>query len=108
MCHYQEEGETIKASAANNFDVDRPPLSHRLRTHQRWLSLNLRASNHLGEDENQHKLELVEKWQGNEPGLDDSLVLHYNLSTEQQTVTTTLHTDVSVSTVRRMMPEVML
>ena len=33
--HYREEGETIVASVAINDGVDPPPLSHRLRTHQR-------------------------------------------------------------------------
>lgn len=37
--HYEEEGETIAASVAINDGVDPLPLSHRLRTHQLWLSL---------------------------------------------------------------------
>jgi len=40
----------------------------------------------------QDKLQRVEEWVRHDD-LDDSLVLHYNLATKQQTVTTTLRTD---------------
>jgi hypothetical protein len=40
----------------------------------------------------QDKLQRVEEWVRHDD-LDDSLVLHYNLPTKQQTVTTTLRTD---------------
>eukprot|EP00984_Skeletonema_dohrnii_P015935 scaffold6994_cov145-Skeletonema_dohrnii-CCMP3373.AAC.9 len=92
--NYKEEGETIKASIAINDGVDPPPLSHRLRTHQRWLSLNLREviAPFLLDKKYQDKLQRVEEWVRHDD-LDDSLVLHYNLPTKQLTVTTTLRTD---------------
>jgi len=40
--HYKEEGEAIVASQAINNGATPPPLTHRLRTIQRWLSLNIR------------------------------------------------------------------
>lgn len=90
--NYEEEGETIKASIAINDGVDPPPLSHRLRTLQRWLSLNIReVIAPFLEEKYKDKLQRVEEWVKH-CDLDDSLVLHYNLDTKRQTVTTTVPT----------------
>ena len=42
--HYQEEGETINASATMNSGADPLPLSHHLRTRQRWLKAFIYAT----------------------------------------------------------------
>ena len=75
--HYEEEGETIAASVAINAGIDPLPLSHRLRTHQLWLSLNLRdVTSPFLEKKHRDDVARVEEWV-RYPGLDDSLMLHY-------------------------------
>jgi hypothetical protein len=71
------EGETIDAAVAINDGVKPPPFCNRLRTQQRWFSIQIRniLSSFLNKDD---RLGDVEQWvKMNE--LDDSLIYHYNL-----------------------------
>ena len=59
--NYNEEGETIVASKAFNDGATPPPLTHSLRTHQRWFNLNLRSiiSEHYKNDKLHLRMKLM-------------------------------------------------
>lgn len=85
-----KEGETIDAAVAINNGVKPPPFCHRLRTHQRWFSMQIR--NILSSYNKHDDLERVVEWVKMEE-LDDSLSVHYNLNSvtasKQQTTLST-------------------
>jgi len=82
--YYYEEGETIVASKAINDGATPPPLTHRLRTIQRWFSLNIRDI--ISKQYQNEKLEQIEEWvRAKELGLDDQITYSYNLEPRKDT-----------------------
>jgi hypothetical protein len=85
---YEEDGETIVAATAINNGATPPPFTHRLRTIQRWFSINIR--NVISRYYNDDRLEHVTKWvEAKEVGLDDSLTYSYNLQSLKDSTHTT-------------------
>ena len=85
---YEEDGETIVAATAINNGATPPPFTHRLRTIQRWFSINIR--NVISRYYNDDRLEHVTKWvEAKEVGLDDSLSYSYNLQSLKDSTHTT-------------------
>ncbi len=82
--YYYEEGETIVASKSINDGATPPPLTHRLRTIQRWFSLNIRDI--ISKQYQNEKLEQIEEWvRAKELGLDDQITYSYNLEPRKDT-----------------------
>mmetsp|Transcript_14491 Transcript_14491/g.23641 ORF Transcript_14491/g.23641 Transcript_14491/m.23641 type:complete len:152 (+) Transcript_14491:527-982(+) len=78
LVFYEEEGESIVVSKAINDGATPPPLTHRLKTIQRWFSLNIRDI--ITKQYQNEKLDLFEKWvRAEELGLDDQITYSYNL-----------------------------
>jgi len=92
--YYKEQGETINAAAAINGGFKPPPHCHRIRTIQRWFSLNIRSI--ISDYYNHKDLPRVEEWvRYAEVGLDDNVNIHHSIDrsiTKQETTTTTTAT----------------